>query len=174
MTELVYETNTGTIVAEVATPLEVQNIPALRIICKAVGITGYGSMTKAQIIAAINQKRNRPIAQVEEATPVVEVVPPKAKAKPVWADHFIDELQSLCVNLDEMEPNNFLPEEILQVVTRVKEGEIVDAFDDLSDDQIVSMISLLRNQLPKYQREVYEVIRQIANARAIAVEIDFI
>lgn len=157
--------------------IDTMTVADLRTLCKQLGITGYSAMKKDEIVAAIRVKQ-APVEPVDQGPLVIQTAGPAAEepaAKPkTWVDNFISELQNVCTNLEALPNTNFLPEELSEVVTRVKEAATVDDLAQLDEEVLMGYIHMIKQQLPRYQRDVYETVNLISGARPMTVDVDFV
>lgn len=169
--------------AEVQTVLDLDKMTVLelRTLCKQLKITGYSSMKKAEILEAIAGTMTPLVS--EEAPKLEEVTRPRApvlevkeepKEKP-WEAHFIEELSNVCANLDSLEETSFLPDELNVLVSRIKEATTPEELiGEMDDESLAQTIYTLRRDVPKYNIQVYEAVKQLGKATCITVDVDYI
>lgn len=182
MTELVFEVGQEAPVVEVKEPLalDTMTLGDLHKLCKEKGIVRYSKLRKEVLIPYIQDSLGAAMPAVEapaleeaEAVEEPEAAPaPKAPFK--WQDSFISELTTICENLEALPESDFLPEDLSRIITTVSNAQTVEALADCSDDTLQGYINKLKQDLPKYQRQVHETVALISKATPMTVEVDYV
>lgn len=167
------------------------SVVALREQCKQLGIVGYSRMKKDEIIGAIKAKTTPEVVAVVEPEPNLcateaepdaptlvihtATVPEEAPKEIPWQDAFIAELRNVCENFDALPETNFLPPDLLDVVTRVRDSKTVEELvGGKTEDEVYMFINKIRQDMPRYQRDVHETVALLAKATPVYVDVDFI
>lgn len=171
------------VLAENNAPINTLTVTALRNLCRQLGITGYSNMKKEDIIVAIHAKGVN-VAEVVDVKPpapqapielqTIDLTEVKPETPKPWEDSFIEELRNVCLSLEGLPNTNFLPEELLRTITVVKEATKVEDLAHLSEDVLTGYIHQIKQQLPRYQRDVFEAVTLIARATPIHVDVDYV
>lgn len=135
-----------------------------------------------EVKGGIKMNPSEEVTEVVTADVEVEVVrteeAPSAPEpeKSFWEEKgFEKQIATICTDL-EAEPEKFLFDaNVRHVLDTVLNATKVEDFDRFTRDEINNFIDILRNQVPRIERQVVSFIAELTRARAVKVDtIDFI
>lgn len=101
---------------------------------------------------------------------------PAEPEKSYWeVNGFVKEIARICSDLEGEREQFLFNARTRQLIDTVLNAKTVEDFDRYSRDQINEFIQILRNDVPRVEREVVSFINQLTRARAVQVDtVDYI